>query len=242
MRETEYFIHYKNKPYRFVGVATHSETLDEHVIYECLYPNDKAKLWIRPKKMFEESISSELGTVRRFRPASRSETLALSEEFWNKSAKKLELKEMSEAEFSQYQENSAKSYAEEKVRAGNWPAEGAYERSIREFQILLPQGHKTPGHEIYSVVDSSTQKAVGMVWFGHNKEKNSVFIYDIVILESMRSAGLGRQTMRLVENRARELGAKEVALHVFGHNTRAIGLYQSLGFEVTNINMVKPLS
>lgn len=57
--------HYKNKPYRYLGVARHSETLDEVVLYETLYPNDLGKLWVRPRKMFEEDI--ELGGRRQAR-------------------------------------------------------------------------------------------------------------------------------------------------------------------------------
>ena len=48
--------HYKNKPYKFVGTAKHSETLEDMVIYECLYDNPSAKVWVRPKGMFFENV------------------------------------------------------------------------------------------------------------------------------------------------------------------------------------------
>jgi hypothetical protein len=50
------YIHYKNKRYRVTGVARHSETLEEMVVYEALYENDLGKLWVRPKAMFLEYI------------------------------------------------------------------------------------------------------------------------------------------------------------------------------------------
>ena len=59
--------HYKNKPYKFIGTAVHSETLDEVVIYETLYDNPRGKLWVRPKDMFFESIEIENKTVPRFK-------------------------------------------------------------------------------------------------------------------------------------------------------------------------------
>jgi ribosomal protein S18 acetylase RimI-like enzyme len=37
--------------------------------------------------------------------------------------------------------------------------------------------------------------------------------------------------------KARELGADTVGLHVFGHNAPAYALYRSLGFVETNISM-----
>lgn len=50
------YIHYKNKKYLVTGVARHSETLEEMVIYEALYENDLGKVWVRPKKMFLEEV------------------------------------------------------------------------------------------------------------------------------------------------------------------------------------------
>jgi hypothetical protein len=49
--------HYKNKLYKVHGIARHSETLEEMVIYEALYENDLGKIWVRPKEMFLGDIS-----------------------------------------------------------------------------------------------------------------------------------------------------------------------------------------
>lgn len=63
-----FYRHYKNKPYRYLGVVRHSETLDEHVLYECLYENDQGKLWVRPRGMFHENVDLGAGPVPRFQP------------------------------------------------------------------------------------------------------------------------------------------------------------------------------
>ena len=48
--------HYKNKKlYRVHGIARHSETLEEFVIYEPQYESD-AQFWIRPLSMFLENV------------------------------------------------------------------------------------------------------------------------------------------------------------------------------------------
>jgi GNAT superfamily N-acetyltransferase len=61
-----FYKHYKDKPYQVRGVAKHSESLEEFVVYETLYDNPTAKLWIRPRQMFEESITIEGKIVPRF--------------------------------------------------------------------------------------------------------------------------------------------------------------------------------
>jgi hypothetical protein len=52
--------------YKVLAVAKHSETLDEFVVYECLYDNPRSKIWIRPKAMFEENVELNGKTVPRF--------------------------------------------------------------------------------------------------------------------------------------------------------------------------------
>lgn len=55
--------HYKGMNYQVTGLARHSETLEWMVIYECLYENEAAKVWVRPLSMFTEEI--EVDGIRR---------------------------------------------------------------------------------------------------------------------------------------------------------------------------------
>ncbi len=59
--------HYKGKRYRVLGVAKHSETLEDVVVYECLYENEKSKLWVRPLAMFNENVEVDGVVKPRFR-------------------------------------------------------------------------------------------------------------------------------------------------------------------------------
>ncbi len=52
--------------YRVLGVAKNSETLEDFVVYECLYDNPRSKLWIRPKDMFMEKVVIDGKEVPRF--------------------------------------------------------------------------------------------------------------------------------------------------------------------------------
>ena len=63
--------HYKGeKEYEVIGVARHSETLEELVVYRALYNSQEFgnnSLWVRPKTMFLESveIQTEDGTINK---------------------------------------------------------------------------------------------------------------------------------------------------------------------------------
>jgi hypothetical protein len=56
--------HYKGKDYEVLGVARHSETEEEYVVYRPLY--GAGGLWIRPLGMFLESVTIGEIVVPRF--------------------------------------------------------------------------------------------------------------------------------------------------------------------------------
>jgi len=47
--------HYKGQEYEVLGVARHSETEEEFVVYQALY--GEQQLWIRPVAMFVEPVT-----------------------------------------------------------------------------------------------------------------------------------------------------------------------------------------
>lgn len=59
--------HYKGNFYQVIGVAKHSETLEEFVVYKALNDKKVSKLWIRPSKMFTEKIELKGKTLPRFK-------------------------------------------------------------------------------------------------------------------------------------------------------------------------------
>lgn len=56
--------HFKGNRYRVVGIAKHSETLEEYVVYQALYGD--GGLWVRPKDMFFEEIERDGKRMKRF--------------------------------------------------------------------------------------------------------------------------------------------------------------------------------
>lgn len=56
--------HYKGNDYTVLGVARHSETLEELVVYRAEY--GERGLWVRPAAMFGETVMVDGQSVPRF--------------------------------------------------------------------------------------------------------------------------------------------------------------------------------
>jgi len=57
--------HYKNKRYRIITIARHSESLEEQVIYQALYGD--GEVWVRPISLFLETVSVDGRSQPRFK-------------------------------------------------------------------------------------------------------------------------------------------------------------------------------
>lgn len=56
--------HFKGNEYEVLGVARHSETREEMVVYRALY--GEFGLWVRPVSMWNEIVERDGRTFRRF--------------------------------------------------------------------------------------------------------------------------------------------------------------------------------
>lgn len=56
--------HYKGKDYEVIGIATHSETHEQLVVYRPLY--GEGAMWVRPLTMFVEQVEVDRKMVPRF--------------------------------------------------------------------------------------------------------------------------------------------------------------------------------
>ena len=56
--------HFKGNEYEVIGVAKHSESMEEMVIYRALY--GEKELWVRNAQMFFENVTRDGKTFPRF--------------------------------------------------------------------------------------------------------------------------------------------------------------------------------
>jgi ribosomal protein S18 acetylase RimI-like enzyme len=147
---------------------------------------------------------------------------------------------MTQVEFEAFLERTIPEYAADHVRAGNWSESESLEKSRKEFEDLLPQGLGTEDNFLDTLYDGN--EAVGMIWMKVKRDSAiSGFIYDVFVEEGFRGRGYGKSLMLLLEEKAREIGLKSLGLHVFGSNSVARKLYETIGYETTNVLMSKKL-
>ena len=56
--------HFKGNEYEVIGIAKHSETLEEMVVYKALYGD--GDIWVRPISMWDEEIERDGVKKKRF--------------------------------------------------------------------------------------------------------------------------------------------------------------------------------
>ena len=55
--KTGRYRHFKGNEYRVVGMAKHSETLEDMVVYQALY--GECGLWVRPAAMWDQQVERD---------------------------------------------------------------------------------------------------------------------------------------------------------------------------------------
>ena len=58
------YSHFKGHEYEVIGIAKHSETLAEMVVYRALYGD--GGIWVRPVEMWNETVERDGKVFKRF--------------------------------------------------------------------------------------------------------------------------------------------------------------------------------
>ena len=145
------------------------------------------------------------------------------------------------SEFPAWLDHSCTEYVGDLVTQGGSHEEAqriAAESMARSF----PDGAPSPGNDVFHVLNEAGE-TVGYLWIGQDAsaDPGAWWVWDVVINADQRGQGFGRAAMLLGEEYARSHGAHSLGLSVFGFNTSARGLYNSLGYETTSVKMLKKL-
>ncbi|MBQ0905156.1 GNAT family N-acetyltransferase [Micromonospora sp. U21] len=157
----------------------------------------------------------------------------------------LTLTPMTEQDLGRLREPLERLYAEDLAAHRGLTPEAARDRSASQLRELLPGGAATEG--VLLRVARVDDAEVGWIWVtlpgtaGATDTAGSLraWIHNIEVHPAHRGRGYARRMIQLMEVELSRLGVPELGLNVFGTNTVAIGLYRSLGFEVTAQQMAK---
>jgi len=138
---------------------------------------------------------------------------------------------MTAERFTGFAAASEAAFADDLAASGRYSAEDAAVESHRQMELELPDGVASEGQELFTAEVDGVE--VGVLWIGVRSRggRPHGFILDIEIADDQRRKGYGRDVMHAAEREAARLGADSIGLHVFGFNTGAIRLYESLGYR-----------
>jgi ribosomal protein S18 acetylase RimI-like enzyme len=122
------------------------------------------------------------------------------------------------------------------------PFDEARQASERQIGEMMSKGVQTPGMLLRTAWAGDRQ--VGWIWIGlpHTPDRpETAWVYYIAVDPDHRGNGYGRAMLLAAEQELSCQGVPRLGLNVFGYITAAIGLYRSLGYEVTAQQMAKPL-
>ena len=151
-----------------------------------------------------------------------------------------ELRYKDEAAMSSWFAQLWTSYFDDMIAAGI--GEVAAQANINgNRERLFVDDRLGPGQHVFDLVDEGVD--VGTLWLAEPGVADPVawYVYDIVIDEPHRGRGCGRRAMEAAERFVRDAGGQRLALNVFGPNTVARNLYESLEFHVVAQFMAKDL-
>jgi ribosomal protein S18 acetylase RimI-like enzyme len=148
-----------------------------------------------------------------------------------------------EADFHAWLVQAIPAFALTNVQDGRWSLAESIDKSQQAHAALLPQGLATPGQFFVHLHDDATGERVGALWWseGDKGGQREAYVYNVEIDEAARRRGFARAAFAELERVARDHGMQQVGLHVFGHNTGARRLYDTLGFEPTSLTLRKVL-
>jgi ribosomal protein S18 acetylase RimI-like enzyme len=148
---------------------------------------------------------------------------------------------MDESEFQNFRRKSTRTYASDLATAFGVDPKKAMELATEQLNSILTNGLATANHHFQVIRIADSGISIGHLWYGVRDMmgKNRLFIYDISIDDSFRGKGYGTKVMKWLETRTRKHSCEDIVLQVFGHNTRALALYEKLGFKTVSSHLSK---
>ena len=128
----------------------------------------------------------------------------------------------------------------ENVRSNAFHGHYTYDEAYRKMDDLV--GHLADNTAIvYGAFDD--EELIAFIWaYVHPfREETRMYVSEIRVKEEYRKQGIGSQLLRLVEDKAKELGLGAIYLHAEASHPEAVKFYQTTGFREERIQLRKEI-
>lgn len=149
---------------------------------------------------------------------------------------------LQESEFDDFRKLSIHNYATGIATNTGLGIDTVIASAAKQFDEAFTEKLNSPNNAVFKLIDDSGRQC-GYLWFGIRGPDylRRVFILDIFVEEFARGKGYGKFMLQWLDQKTKELGYHEIALHAFAYNTPAITLYEKMGYKLTNVHMAKKI-
>jgi GNAT superfamily N-acetyltransferase len=148
---------------------------------------------------------------------------------------------MAAGEYAVWHERERRAHIRGWVDRG-MPYDRAAALACADYRAALPHGQATADTALLTLSHGGTD--VGHLWLRLRdsvRPRAEAWVYGVDVDEAHRGCGHGRTLMLAAERECHAAGVRTVGLDVHPDNARAVRLYDSLGYRVTDHHLAKPL-
>jgi ribosomal protein S18 acetylase RimI-like enzyme len=170
-----------------------------------------------------------------------SRSLASAEPLEYADVPAVRLEPMNDDQFAEYVDLVRQQEAQGRAHAMISPPQEAQQAADELAATMLANRTDDAHRFLVGVGDSGS--VVGRLWFKLEERPDGLHSvgYDFSVNEELRGAGYGRAMLAAMRRFHLDHGARSMSFIVYGYNTRAKKLYESIGYEVTQVQLRKKL-
>lgn len=217
--------HFKGNKYRVLGIAKHSETLEDTVVYKSL---ENGEMWVRPAKMWNDEVSADGKKVKRFTYLCGGENPVI------RKATKDDIKQIAEIYDRILTEEENGNATTGWIR-GIYPTEATALQALEndDLFVLEDEGRVVAAARINQI---QVPEYANADWQHKNVPDNQIMVLHTLVVDTQCAGkGYGTYFVAFYEDYAKQNGCDYLRMDTNKRNTAARSLYKKLGYSEADI-------
>lgn len=138
------------------------------------------------------------------------------------------------AERQDFMKAVAWQYEDDLMNAFELSQEAAARKTQRDMRGFLEGSLDEDSNHLFHMRKRPGGEHVGAIWLVTENDVGIAWLCYVLVYGQYRRNGYGTQAIRLLHEKARELGCDQINLYVHCHNAGAHTLYQKLGYQASS--------